>query len=287
MQINMPIKKSFHLFLELPCEIQLHILKFLSSKDLWNVRIAIPPLFEDCFNAWWRHEFIKHCKLLRPIQPKNYAIAYLLFMNRWCFCCGRSGKTYKDEYYGFQICVECRKTHPFCKTITAKTCKSQFLLKNEDIATLQCVTPDGWKYGLYLKIDAEIAANKRYGNIHEETKKRENAKNQKAADRETELEDALAVMGLTIHPDSKLCEGYIQGTLRGWSLPKIVEECALMKYLHEYTTYPAVLKKAIKNSIDNYKHWKGGYDYKLSYDEEEPFVRQKYPKPDVWPWLKE
>jgi len=87
--------------------------------------------------------------------------------------------------------------------------------------------------------------------------------------RRNELVVALAQYKLELRYDSRLCHGYIQGTLQEyWSITSIVQEMCTMKYFFEYCD----IKKYLRcYSFDRAKHK----------------CAKEYGIPDVWPWMEE
>lgn len=111
--------------------------------------------------------------------------------------------------------------------------------------------------------------------------------------RHDKLVEALRASGLELRADSKLCTGYINGTIKDWTVKRIVERMCQMKYLYEYA-----------NMNQSYQ------DIRDAEEEDFEFVRDKYPRgteyypgprvvvyaeelalqrsggyPAVWPWL--
>ena len=152
---------------------------------------------------------------------------------------------------------------------------------------------------LYLLSDVKEFAERKYGNLEEEQEKRRikklrrhEKKNQGIKDRRDELEKELSKQGLKIRNDSKLCSGYIHGTLKNWSLNEVVDMMGEMRWLFEYTPYQKELDMAVKDGAENHHYgggWYWGEAYRIAYEEEEPSVRfnilRRYPKPEKWPWL--
>lgn len=110
--------------------------------------------------------------------------------------------------------------------------------------------------------------------------------------RRRDLIQALREVGMVMRSDSKLCQGYIYGTLdSAWSLEDVVSMCQEMRWLYEHTPYPDELNQRVHDSAREYRSYKSndwGYCWNRSYEEEEPFVRRdilkKYPKPEKFPW---
>jgi hypothetical protein len=141
---------------------------------------------------------------------------------------------------------------------------------------------------LYLLADVIKKAGSRDVERIQELKKKAAEKRRLTAEtkkkqREEELVEALAEMGLTLRCDSDLCESYIEGgggLAKDWSLESIVKEMALMKYLHEYTDYAKATEIEVEDLRDQC-----GYYYEGIWREAAEYVRSRYAKPSVWPWL--
>jgi len=94
------------------------------------------------------------------------------------------------------------------------------------------------------------------------------------------LTDALNKIGLNIRHDSKLCHNWIDGTAEEWwTLDLVVNMCATMRWLYDYTPYRAELRKAIDAETREDA-------YKLCEPMVKSSILKKHPKPAVWPWMK-
>jgi len=106
--------------------------------------------------------------------------------------------------------------------------------------------------------------------------------------RKKELKNALEISGLELRADSKLCLGYIDGSIKDWSIEEIVNRMCQMKYLYDYCHMDKCYKKAEKNQA---KEFNAGYipDVPL-FDEAEYIALKKYGKnggyPKKWPWMR-
>ncbi|ACH46779.1 unknown [Feldmannia species virus] len=103
------------------------------------------------------------------------------------------------------------------------------------------------------------------------------------------LVQELSKLQLTLRPDSRLCSGFIEGTLDDrWDLERVVHECALMNWLFVYTDYPQRLEEAFRFFSDFLPTGKAV----------QAFVREKVQPvikfgtiskcggiPSRWPWL--
>ena len=77
--------------------------------------------------------------------------------------------------------------------------------------------------------------------------------------------------------DSKLCEGYIDGTIKDWTVEKIAERMCQMKYLFDYAGM-----EYQKEEFEN------GYfpDMTVFEQAEDSALRKIGGYPKKWPWLK-
>ena len=73
----------------------------------------------------------------------------------------------------------------------------------------------------------------------------------KCSIRRNELQEALKKYGLQIRDDSKLCHGYIDGSLKDWSLNDVVDMCRQMNWLFTHTNYE---KRVHENIQAEYKY---------------------------------
>jgi hypothetical protein len=99
--------------------------------------------------------------------------------------------------------------------------------------------------------------------------------------RKYELSNELAKYGLELREDSKLCQGYIDGTIKDKSLQWIANRMCQVKYLFEYCNIDEEIKKVKQNSsnIDN-------YEYENPFDIAERRILHRIKKyPNVFPWL--
>jgi len=110
-----------------------------------------------------------------------------------------------------------------------------------------------------------------------------NAKMKKKTRRE-KLIDALSEYKLELRDDSKLCSGYIDGSIKDWSLNEIVNRMCQMKYLFDYCKMDHYLDKAYDYQQEEYK---AGYIPDCSvFEHAELMALDKYGNyPNKWPWI--
>lgn len=158
--------------------------------------------------------------------------------------------------------------------ITKTDAKQKYLLKDDDFIGLHYEAKQSKKYKhvtMQLFVLSEVKARayeiwKDQASLDKELDKRRKRKIElaskrlsKSSVRRNELEAALNKHGLHIRPDSKLCHGYINGTLKDWSLDEVVDMCRQMNWLYTHTNYAQRLHYDIQ----------GEYEYKGRCDVEE------------------
>ena len=211
-----------------------------------------------------------------------------------------------NAFWGTSNCRDCQKAN--IDVVTKTGAKSTYLLKDGDLEglTVHYVTNlHGGRHpiNLFLESDIKDMAIERYGSLeklaiaHEERgvrlERNRERRRLRAIERERlekklrdaridQLVDAMEAVGLEIRDDSKLCDGYIEGTL-GWTLQDVVDMCCEMHWLYNYTNYPTQLDKRLQKAREN--------RYYFDYEEVEYYVRRRVFKkhggiPTVYPWLK-
>lgn len=101
--------------------------------------------------------------------------------------------------------------------------------------------------------------------------------------RKKELEEALAKYKLTLRDDSSLCQGYIDGSIRDWTLDKIVNRMCQMKYLFDYCNMDSCLEQAYQEQRDERR---AGYYPDMSVFEQAELIALRHKSyPDTWPWM--
>jgi hypothetical protein len=98
--------------------------------------------------------------------------------------------------------------------------------------------------------------------------------------RRLELEEALAKYKLVIRGDSRLCNGYIDGTLKDWNISQIVKRMCQMKYLYEYTDFQKIYDNVWRHQDRYYS------DPEEVFEEAEHMTIKKnggYPR--IFPWM--
>ena len=102
--------------------------------------------------------------------------------------------------------------------------------------------------------------------------------------RREQLVAALQQFHLELRGDSKLCHGYINGTIKDWTVDKIVERMCEMKYLYEYCHIENYMEKARRS---NERELLDGYipDCSVFQVAEDMALRKHGGYPQAWPWM--
>jgi hypothetical protein len=87
------------------------------------------------------------------------------------------------------------------------------------------------------RYEIENKLNQLRAKKNERKLKLKNCKNKKKNERKEKLVKALEENVLEVRSDSKLCNGYIEGIIKGWNISKMVRRMGEMKYLHEYCDF--------------------------------------------------
>jgi hypothetical protein len=104
----------------------------------------------------------------------------------------------------------------------------------------------------------------------------------KRNNRKYELCNELAKYGLRFRTDSKLCQGYIDGTIKDKSLEWICQRMCQMKYLFEYCHIDQEIQK-----VKQEKYFDDEYMYESPFDIAEERILNRIQKyPDVYPWIR-
>jgi hypothetical protein len=141
------------------------------------------------------------------------------------------------------------------------------------------------------KRQAEEAARQQAEEYRRAIDERRRQEEQEREPRKIELVAALEKNGLVLRYDSKLCLGYINGTIGNeWTIPKIVQRMCQVKYLFDYCNMKRYLDREHANR--RYREYSDSDD---DYYRQSPFevaegraLASRYGKfPDQWPWLKD
>lgn len=244
-------------------------------------------------------------KLSKP-RGKTWKDACEKYSKLLCEEC-LSEKGSVSEFHNIRLCQTCKRIDKYeliCKTAA----KSEYHLKDDDLDGLKYITTTNPNYKrkdmtLYAKKEIIEAFKEKY-NIGEDdnisdklfeldwkrlergTKVKVTKQNNKQT-RRNDLVAALNNVGLKLRNDSKLCKGYINGTLGrdNWTIPEIVNRMCQMNYLYKYCDMDNAFNKA-KDEHD--EELGAGYfpDEPLFDVAERIALRTKGGNyPAVWPWL--
>lgn len=218
-------------------------------------------------------------------------------LNNPCIKCHKKeGKHHK--VFDIVLCKKCQELPKYtliCKTIA----KTSYHLTEKDltkISTWYEVQNPHYRRASNMKLctitDVRKVARQKYKCIDKEldkiceslTEQKENKKNMhpeniKREIRQFELVNALQSKGLKLRPDSKLCYGYIEGTITDWTIDAIVERMCQVKYLFDYCKLSSYFSEA-------YKIQRSNYDTDSVFDIAEQLALKEHgPYPKFYPWM--
>lgn len=206
-----------------------------------------------------------------------------------------------DQY----LCEECRET-PDYKLIYKTTAKNKYFLNEKDIEQLECFETtgsNGFSHHCAVTLIREFDAINYFCEKHHITldqlnetieslktakenksNKIKQTKQMKLENRKRDLQLALKKVGLKLRPDSKLCEGYIDGTIKDWSIDQIVHRMCQMHFLYNYGNMDYHLEKSYKYQTEELN---AGFFPDMTVPEQAEMHALEeiggYPK--KWPWL--
>lgn len=206
-----------------------------------------------------------------------------------------------------KLCDECKRTDRYA-TICKSEAKKKYHLTDRDLEDLETWVVRNPHYRrasgmiLFKEIDlvnlfcARYSVSKFKDAIEQKQQKldavRKNksqklkaTKTNKKLARRVNLLEALREYGLELRDDSKLCTGFIDGTLeKGWTVASIVERMCQMKYLFDYCNMDHYIEKAYEDQCGERK---AGYFPDTSvFDQAEHMALRKHGGyPAEWPWI--
>jgi len=204
---------------------------------------------------------VQHNKSQDKSQPELW---FQLFITEWrhilCTSCeGKKGKPFK--WTKERLCDDCRSLKKY-QVITKSEAVSHYRLREEHLDELFCVyTNNRYRRDapirLYLRTQVREMSLRVHGskearlNSIQKSKER-SAKAQKTRQdnmnrRMNELTAALQAQGLTLRNDSRLCQGYINGSVKTHSVEMIVEVMLKHKMLYEQLHCHKRFKRWVKN----------------------------------------
>jgi hypothetical protein len=189
----------------------------------------------------------------------------------------------KDKYFVDVEELEVRQCESFELPSKWRTYKT--LYKVSDVLDVFCIQYDVPRNNSEAIKEKVAELTERRERLKEErSRKRSVKKTITTSARRIELIEALNEYGLELRPDSKLCHGYINGTIKDWTVPQIVQRMCQMKYLYDYCNFDACFEQARENQREERRA--GYYPDSNLFDEAEHIALQRYgPYPDSWPWL--
>ena len=217
----------------------------------------------------------------------------------------------KIKILDLNLCESCEES-PKYKLIFKSRVKTEYFLQKEDLKNLEdfesynvayrnnpnCVL---YKLSDVIKIfctkhdldkNDVIGIKNKINELHELKKQKQVERKQKIQENKTimsnkrknKLKNALEQYGLQLRDDSKLCQGYIDGSIKDWTIDGIVKRMCQMKYLYDYCDMDDCYVEAYEKQQEEYDD---GYFHDCSIlDQAESIALEKhgdYPK--VWPWL--
>ena len=217
-----------------------------------------------------------------------------------CEVCNRKTKCI-NYFYNNRICRSCEKDNDKYKTITKTTAKKEYFLNDDDLEKIDCLEVNNPHYScassmkLYCVNQVIKLADEKYKSSFDQVKRekeekrkiRQRNKKIKLKEKENnenkrrqELQQALFKYDLKIREDSRLCQGYIDGSIN-WELTNVVKMCCEMHWLYNYTDYRSQIDKEIKENKNIFEYF--------NFEEIESDVRSdvinKLGYPDTWPWM--
>jgi len=122
-------------FCELPHLLQFEIIKHLKSYDQLSCFQAGLPGYDASWDWYWKPRYLEKFKPFRKYIFGSWGLAYLKKTNNLCFDC-RAPTTRVDYFYGLPICKRCRDLSESYQLITKSRAKSEYKLKDKDLADL-------------------------------------------------------------------------------------------------------------------------------------------------------
>lgn len=229
-------------------------------------------------------------------------------MVKKCEGCGDTKQLSKDRARQFYLCSTCNESVEY-KLICKSHIKNDYFINEAEMVGCEYFIIDRRNYPamtLYALKDVIRIFSLQWGiddknmdDIRDKMDELKNIQNQKKLERQQKAEQkkqitrgnkkkklikALNNYGLELRADSKLCNGYIDGSIKDWSIDEIVERMCQMKYLYDYCHMDDCYDKAYKEQQEEYE---AGYFPDCSvFEQAEMMALHKcggYPK--QWPWL--
>lgn len=229
-------------------------------------------------------------------------------INKKCAECGES-KTKKArgrEIYLCDVCMEMDKYKLICKTEV----KNKYFITEDELEGYDSYTvkqgrgfPDMTLYKVsdvkdifcanynidrnseddITRVMNELQAQKEKKLLERREKIRKNKQNARDK-RRKKLVSELKKYGLVLRNDSKLCTGFIDGTITDWTVEEITERMCQMKYLYDYCNMNECYQEAYEEQQEEFN---AGYIPDCTvFEQAELIALDRYGNyPTIWPWL--
>jgi hypothetical protein len=189
--------------------------------------------------------------------------------------------------------------------ITKTNAKNEYFLTEEELSKIEFIErPNPYRksrtMSLYkcdeimkfLHIKYNVCSNDQVKEIIKEIKNKKDEKKQKYIQnksdkkqkRKYKLLDALQQYGLKLRSDSKLCQGYIDGTIKDKSIDWIANRMCQIKYLYDYCNMRDEIEKAKKEQIE--ERLEGYFPDCSVFDQAEMNILRRIGNyPNEFPWM--
>jgi hypothetical protein len=239
---------------------------------------------------------------LKRQKNRTYKSACFDWAQRMCIKCNhRDG--IPNDLFDVRICRFCREDKEY-KTICKGTAKKNYYLTDKDLDELKCVYAKNPHYRsgpamtIYAEkdvvrafcdkyeVEAGAAMTEKLDWLQQQRDQRgktiKDGKKKNRDARRKELTEAMTKCGLKIRGDSQLCSGYIDGTIKDWSVDAVVHRMCQVKYLFDYCDIDSCFEEAKRRRYQ----WEL-YDEPLFDIAEDIALERHGGYPKVFPWLKE
>jgi hypothetical protein len=227
-----------------------------------------------------------------------------------CIECGEK-KTRKDRARPIYLCDLCSTTDKY-KLLYKTDIKNQYLMTEDELEDYECYIVKGRRgypdmtmykisdvkdiFCMNYTIDRNdnVAIENKINELQADKQKKSLDRKEKinkrkmeiSEKRKTKLVKVLKSYDLKLRDDSKLCNGYIDGTITDWGVDQIVQRMCQMKYLYDYCHMNDCYDEAYE---DQQEELEAGYFPDCTVIEQAELVAlDKYSGnayPNVWPWM--
>lgn len=222
-----------------------------------------------------------------------------------------------DRHRDIHLCKICRETEKY-KLMYKTHIKDQYNINMDDYEDYEPIIYDRGSWGLrYLyklsdvlhifcglhnldRNDPIAIENKKQEIIRDKAQNKAARAHQRAQNkiinrqkRHDKLVEALRASGLELRADSKLCHGYIDGTIKDWTIKRIVERMCQMKFLYQYANMDQCYQEVCEAEEEDFEFVRDkfprGTEYypgpRVAVYAEELALKRAGGYPAVWPWL--